>query len=67
MANPDQLLSCREGAALLQISLPTWWRHVKNGTIPRPIKIGRLSRWRRSDIAAVIAKAEADRDGEDAE
>lgn len=62
MNTQDQLISVREGTELLQISTSTWWRQVKSGVIPKPIKIGRVCRWRRSDIEAVIAKAAADRD-----
>lgn len=61
MTDPDQLLSCRDGAKLLNISQPTWWRRVQDGTLPAPIKIGRLSRWRRSDIEHAIDKAAAHR------
>ncbi|MFG1288247.1 helix-turn-helix transcriptional regulator, partial [Xanthobacter versatilis] len=44
--NPnDHLLTAREGAALLHISVPTFWRRVADGTVPKPIKIGALSRW----------------------
>jgi predicted DNA-binding transcriptional regulator AlpA len=58
----DPLIRDREGAAMIGASVSTWWRRVADGTIPPAIKIGGMSRWRLSDIEAVIAKAEADRE-----
>ena len=57
----DPLLKDREGAALLGMSVPTFWRRVADGTIPRPIKLGGLSRWPQSEIEAVIVHAKAAR------
>ncbi len=59
--SPDPLLIAREGAAILQISVPTFWRHVANGLIPKPVKLGGLSRWPKSEILAVIETAKAAR------
>lgn len=58
----DPLLTVREAAKFLQISVPTFWRRVADGTIPNPIKLGALSRWPQSEIAAVIDQAKARRD-----
>jgi predicted DNA-binding transcriptional regulator AlpA len=58
----DPLLTAREGAAFLQISVPTFWRRVADGTIPPAIRLGGLSRWPQSEIAAVIEQAKARRD-----
>jgi predicted DNA-binding transcriptional regulator AlpA len=57
----DRLLKDREGAALLNVSVPTFWRRVADGTIPRPIKFGALSRWPQSELLAVIERAKAAR------
>lgn len=57
----DQLLNAREGAAILQISVPTFWRRVADGTVPKPVKLGGLSRWPHSEILAVIEAAKAAR------
>lgn len=57
----DPLLTARESAAYLQVSIPTFWRRVADGTVPRPVKIGALSRWPRSEIVAVIENAKAQR------
>lgn len=37
------------------ISEMTLWRRVQDGTLPVPIKVGRLNYWRRSDVDAVIS------------
>ena len=58
---PDPLLIAREGAAILQISVPTFWRRVADGTIPKPVKLGGLSRWPKSEILGVIETAKAAR------
>ncbi|UYV37391.1 DNA-binding protein [Rhodobacteraceae bacterium D3-12] len=58
----DPLLTAREGAKVLNISLPTFWRRVADGTITRPVKLGAASRWPQSEIVAVIEAAKADRD-----
>ncbi len=57
----DPLLTAREAAAELQISIPTWWRWVALGTLPKPVKLGGMSRWPRSEVLAVIENAKAKR------
>ncbi len=57
----DPLLTAKEGAQLLTISEPTFWRHVGNGKLPRPIKLGHLSRWPRSELVQVIEQAKSAR------
>ena len=57
----DPLLRVRDAALLLQISVPTFWRRVADGTVPKPVRIGGLSRWPHSEILGVIADAKARR------
>ncbi|KFI27654.1 DNA-binding protein [Haematobacter massiliensis] len=57
----DPLLTAREAAPVLGVSVPTFWRRVADGTVPKPIKLGALSRWPQSEILAVIEKAKAAR------
>lgn len=57
----DPLLTIRESAQILNISVPTFWRRVADGTVPKPLKLGGLSRWPRSEIFAVIDAAKAQR------
>lgn len=61
MENTDPLLTVRESATYLQISVPTFWRRVADGSFPKPVKIGALSRWPRSEIIAIIEDAKASR------
>lgn len=58
----DQLYSDRDAAELLGCGRSTLWRWAAEGIIPKPLKIGGMSRWKLSDLQAVIAKAEAHRE-----
>lgn len=55
MEHTDHLLTAKECAAFLRVSLPTFYRRVADGTIPKPVKLGQLSRWRRSTLYAAIS------------
>lgn len=57
----DPLLTAREGAAVLQVSEPTFWRWVSKRLLPPPVKLGGLSRWPKSEILAVIEQAKSKR------
>jgi excisionase family DNA binding protein len=57
----DPLLTAREGAALLQISVPTFWRWAANGTLPKPVKLGSMSRWPQSELLQFVERAKAKR------
>ncbi|MFG1346125.1 AlpA family transcriptional regulator [Xanthobacter autotrophicus DSM 431] len=59
--SPDPLLNVKESAALLGVSTPTFWRRVADGTAPKPLKLGSLSRWPRSEILGVIDRLKAAR------
>ena len=61
MQGTDPLLTVREGANELRCSVPTFWRWVANGTLPKPVKLGGMSRWPRSELLAVIETAKAAR------
>jgi predicted DNA-binding transcriptional regulator AlpA len=62
---PDQwrpwLLSDREVGIILGLSRATVWRRVSDGTLPKPVKIGGLTRWVSSEIEAVVLRAMAGR------
>ncbi|MER8797198.1 DNA-binding protein [Mesorhizobium sp. M0984] len=60
-AKTDPLLNVREAAIVLEVSVPTFWRRVADKTVPRPIKLGGLSRWPRSEVLAVIDRLKAER------
>lgn len=61
MIKIDPLLNAREGAQLLQVSIPTFWRWVANGTLPKAVKLGGMSRWPQSEILDVIECAKTKR------
>ncbi len=51
---PAELLSVDEVGQMLRMSPRTVWRRVSGGEIPEPIKVGGSTRWRRTDIQAMI-------------
>jgi predicted DNA-binding transcriptional regulator AlpA len=51
---PAFLLSDNAAAALLGVSRATFWRRVKDGTMPEPLRLGGATRWRRDEIIAAI-------------
>ena len=57
----DLLLTASESAKLLQVSVPTFWRRVADGTVPPAVKIGHLSRWPSSEVVEVIETAKRQR------
>lgn len=57
----DPLMRDGEAAELLGCSKATFWRRVSDGTIPKPVKIGGMSRWPQSEIVAVIDDAKSRR------
>lgn len=60
-ASVDRLLKVGEAAEVLAISVPSFWRRVADGSIPKPIKFGKSSRWQYSEIREVIEEAKARR------
>jgi len=57
----ENLISDREASKLLGCGRSTLWRWAADGIIPKPLKIGGMSRWKMSDIEKLIEKAEAER------
>jgi len=57
----NPLIRDAEGAVLLGCSKATWWRRVADGTLPPPIKIGGMSRWKLSDVLSTIERASEQR------
>jgi predicted DNA-binding transcriptional regulator AlpA len=49
-----KLLTDRDCAEMLSCSRATFWRRVKDGTIPKPIKLCGLTRWKKEEIEAAI-------------
>jgi predicted DNA-binding transcriptional regulator AlpA len=50
-------MTVKDVAAHLTVSTATIWRQVQTGTLPRPVKIGAATRWRRAEIEAALTKA----------
>ena len=47
----DALLTAREAAAYRRQGVSTFWRDVKAGTVPKPVRITpRAPRWRLRDL-----------------
>ena len=57
--NTSDLLRIQEVAMMLNLGESSVWRHVKNGDLPKPIKIGGTTRWRRETLESWIASQEA--------
>ena len=57
----DPLLRDADAARVMNCSKATLWRRVADGTIPRPVKIGGMSRFPQSEILAVIECAKMKR------
>ena len=51
----EELLTANQVAATCKISIRQVWRWRDAGTLPEPIKFGRITRWKSSDISAWIA------------
>ncbi|WP_372921731.1 helix-turn-helix transcriptional regulator [Roseovarius sp.] len=56
-----RLVKDTEAAATIGVSKATWWRRVADGTMPQPIRIGSITRWKLSEIAAAIEKLAKER------
>jgi len=52
--NPDPLLSRQEAAEYLHVSVKFLEKHAMHGDGPPFIKVGRLARYRQSDLEAYI-------------
>jgi excisionase family DNA binding protein len=57
----DPLLKVDDVAEVANVSVPTVYRRVADGTFPKPVKIGGLARWPKSEILEAIEKAKARR------
>jgi len=51
---PQKYLKVGEVASYLGCGISTVWLHTRNGILPKPVKIGHLTRWRLSDVEASI-------------
>lgn len=51
VATIEEMLDLNAVAKFLAIDERTVWRRVADGTLPKPVKVGRAARWFASDIA----------------
>ena len=54
------LLSDNTAAGMLGMSRATFWRRVKDGTFPQPIRIGGVTRWRHDKLMEAIERLSDD-------
>ncbi len=50
----DQLLTAKELADKLQCSVATVHRQAAHGSLPLPVRVGKLKRWRWPDVLAAL-------------
>lgn len=53
-AGTAMLLTSEQAAAICGMSRAAWYKRLSSGQVPRPVKIGNLSRWRKCELAAWI-------------
>ncbi|NDW01150.1 AlpA family transcriptional regulator [Salipiger sp. PrR002] len=58
---PDTLVGIATLVDILQRSRASIYRDIKNKTFPKPLKLGNSSRWRLSEVMAVIDRLSDDR------
>ncbi|HRK09495.1 MAG TPA: helix-turn-helix domain-containing protein [Thauera sp.] len=51
---PAALIAARTGAELLDISERQWHRLVQRGLLPKPIRLGRNTRWKLAEVEAAL-------------
>lgn len=55
-ALPPALVNVREACRFLGIARASLYRLLKAGNLPRPVKLGRSTRWRVSDLQSWVAE-----------
>lgn len=55
------MMKVGEAAEFVGVSVATFLRRVADGSMPTPVKIGRLSRWPRAEVIASIEEAKTRR------
>lgn len=53
--NEKILVPAAEAALMLSMGKSTFWRGVKQGNLPQPVKISGLTRWRVLDLQRAVA------------
>lgn len=50
----ERLLRLPEVLTMIPVSRSLWWSGVRTGRFPEPVRLGRCTCWRYSDILALI-------------
>ncbi|WP_159876865.1 helix-turn-helix transcriptional regulator [Aquitalea denitrificans] len=58
----ERLITVDEVVHFTGLSIPTIYRHIRTGDFPKPIKLGRGSRWVESELMAWLEAKKAERD-----
>lgn len=51
-----RLLRDSDCAVIIGCSKATWWRRVADGTMPQPVRIGSMTRWKLSEVLSAIER-----------
>lgn len=54
MSQEKLLIPDKQAAEMLSIGRSTFWREVKAGNLPQPVKIGGVTRWRLADLRRCV-------------
>lgn len=54
VSSSDRLLRIGQVLELVPVGKSTWWAWVASGKAPRPIRLGRCTCWRYSDVMDFI-------------
>lgn len=57
----EKYLTLTQVMARLQLAKSSVYRRIKDGTLPRPIKVGKLQRFKESEIEAAMEALAAQR------
>jgi prophage regulatory protein len=58
----NQYLTVKDVSQHLNMAVSTVWRLSKKGDLPAPVRIGGSTRWRLSDIEALLSVKNVDND-----
>lgn len=51
----DRLLKIGDCLKIIPVARSTWWAGVKDGRFPKPVKIGKNTFWRYSDLMNIVS------------
>lgn len=57
-ADPNRLLRINDVISIIPVAKSTWWGWVAKGTAPAPVRLGRTTAWRYSDLEEFIDKGQ---------